>query len=92
MSLFANQFLRARQHAISRIYATPIPYVCPSVIRVYCIKTAESIIEIPSVQLGTVTLTGWLVVVVLGKTNACLSAQRETVERAARYASASVPS
>ena len=29
-------------------YATPIPSVCPSVTRVYCIKTAERIIEIHS--------------------------------------------
>ena len=69
-------------YAIARsLYATPIPSVCPSVTCVYCIKTAESIIEIPSFQLGTVTLTAWLVVVV-GKSNACMSA----LERAARYA------
>jgi len=31
-----------------RVHATPIPSVCPSVTRVYCIKKAERIIEILS--------------------------------------------
>jgi len=38
----------ARQHICYSAYATPIPSVCPSVTRVYCIKTAEHIIEILS--------------------------------------------
>ena len=33
---------------LSAVYATPIPSVRPSVTRVYCIKTAERIIEILS--------------------------------------------
>ena len=32
------------------VYATPIPSVRPSVTRVYCIKTAERIIEILSLS------------------------------------------
>jgi len=33
---------------MSAVYATPIPYVRPSVQRVICIKTAELVIEILS--------------------------------------------
>jgi len=41
-------FTRDSIYAIARIYATSIPSVRPSVTRVYCIKTAERIIEILS--------------------------------------------
>jgi len=37
-----------RDAMLSAVYATPIPYVCLCVTRVYCIKTAECIIEILS--------------------------------------------
>ena len=47
-------FLRATAYMLQRGYATPIPSVClsvrPSVTRVYCIKTAERIIEILSLS------------------------------------------
>ena len=41
-------FTRDSIYAIARIYATPIPSVCPSVKRVICVKTAERIIKILS--------------------------------------------
>ena len=44
--LFIPRFFYARQHICQRVYATPMPSVCPSVTRVICVKTAERIIEI----------------------------------------------
>ena len=49
--LSITRIFYARQHVCYSAYATPIrPSVCPSVTRVYCIRTAERIIEILSVS------------------------------------------
>ena len=55
MQYALHLFLRATALCyIARIYATAIPSVrpsvCPSVTRVYCVKTAERIIEILSLS------------------------------------------
>ena len=52
MKALHNEFFLPRDAMVSAVYATPIPSVCPSVClsvtRVYCIKTAEHIIQILS--------------------------------------------
>ena len=43
---FIPRFFTRDTYMLQRVYATPIPSVCPSVTRVICVETAERIIEI----------------------------------------------